>query len=554
MISYVCLFIYMCMYSFLRSDGSVSVRNQVQQQDESSSQQNGAHTGAEGEGGREADGRQEVRRRSKTEVDRGSHEHTNTDAGLRNSEYINVENLAPIDADDGLGDDDCDDDEDGELNKVGFTGFAIRGSYSGDYPASIKLRSHPALRKSLSLMEDDINPTTTPMAQLVQQAAKRPKNRAPPPPPSSSSSTAASSSGGAMAGASVAKKSDGAPVAASKPPSGHKRSKSAQLLDSGNYGGAEAEILAEAERRSPLDDHQSSGRHGRYAGHLSPAPSPPPQGAGGRRSPKQSGRDGTRSPKDARSRSPSQQRQQQRQENRKSSAENVIVDASRPSAAKPHPSAAGRPSRAMDVASSRPTEPPSNSSSASGQPVKKAKVAIPSRPPPPPGPAPRQQLLPRAAPPPVPPGYRPTSQQQDVPAPGKGRSTGLSAASNELVRGQQPSSASASSSGAAAKRRSGAAQGQESAGDNMSPKPKRQAPPPPTNAAQRISPQASPVQGRPTAPKEPPPPNYAEVMQQDRAKGVGAVGGAGKRGSAGDSVVPKPRRAQQLPSEVQVWG
>ena len=56
-------------------------------------------------------------------------------------------------------------------------GHPIRGS--GYYP-SVKLHSHPLLKKSLSHSETD-SPSS--MVELMKAAGKKPKNRAPPPPP-----------------------------------------------------------------------------------------------------------------------------------------------------------------------------------------------------------------------------------------------------------------------------------------------------------------------------------------------------------------------------------
>ena len=502
-----------------------SIQQQVRElQQNSSPPLPGDENEGDGRGrGEEDAARHEVQLRLNSGENRShsdSPEYEDIDAQLkRKSDYINVDDVQ-IDIDD----------SDEELEGVGFTGFSLHGSGSG-YAPSIKLHSHPALRKSLSSMSDD----DFSMAELIRQAKKRPKNRAPPPPPSSSSSS------GIRDGASG--KSEAVMSSAKKPPSGsgHRRSKSAQFLDSGSYGEAGAEILADADRRSPFDDHHPGQERFQHRGRLSPAPSPPPSAAGaqkGRKSPKpgqqspklgqRSPKQGQRSPKEARSKSPKQQQH-------RSSSEDV-VDAT------PTPANPARPNPRLGRGLDNP--PLAAAAISSGPATKKPKVVIPSRPPPPPGSS--QHAKP--GPPPHGPSNPPAPHHHHLghpppPPPSSNKSQGPSPAM-ESVRGHQPAASSDSHAGLQARRRSAALPGNtdvvprvqrsESAADQSpSVKPKRHAPPPPAGAVPRQSPHGSPMQARTVSKETPPPPNYAEVMRLDRSRDVGGVRGGGGGASRG---------------------
>ena len=504
--------------------------------------------------------RGEVRLRSKSAESSGrssrggSPVYTDIDADLRRkSDYINVDKPPGLDDDcesysyDEDDDDDGDDDED--LNKHGFTGFAIRGSGASGYQPSIKLRSHPALRNSLVAMTDD--------DILFQQARRqrRPKNRAPPPPP------APASSAGGKDGGVGAKKSKGGgdeDVASAKPPSGHKRSKSAQLLDSGSFGEAGTDVTSSGGRGSPAGDRNpSQKKDGRQSGrHLSPAPSPPPPAASsaaqrnsqspnrGQRSPKYRSKSPSKGPLvfpppgPGGSKSPKQKLQQSHSVDVASPIPTATPSASFSKLSNPPASKVGRGAS---------NQVPSSSSSEQLAAGKKTKSSIPSRPPPPPGAAFRQNLPPKTSPAPAPPGHHaqasaaaaspmhlPSNKPKDVV---RGH--------QEPVRGHQ---AAASASDAQVKRKTE----QE---PSPSVKPKRHAPPPPAGAVPRQSPQSSPLQAR-AASKEAPPPNYAEVMKQTTkvAAAAGGGGGGAVRGAASErgvaseevgSVPPKPPKSNR---------
>jgi len=175
----------------------------------------------------------------------GSPVYTDIDADLRRKcDYINVDKPPPFEDDDDYSYDEEDEDDDEDLNGHGFTGYAIRGSTAVSYQPSIKLRSHPALRHSLvSMTDDDIH---------YQQARRRrrPKNRAPPPPPAPPASSDGKDS------AKKSKGGGGEDVVLSKPPSGsgHKRSRSAQLLESGGFGEARDDVTSSRDCRSPAGE------------------------------------------------------------------------------------------------------------------------------------------------------------------------------------------------------------------------------------------------------------------------------------------------------------
>lgn len=95
------------------------------------------------------------------------------DIDHRHSDYINVDVLNI--------DQDSDSDPEGEEGEGAGPRRPIRGS---GYAPSVKLHSHPLLRKSQSQSESaDSAPSS--MVELMKAAGRKPKNRAPPPPPGS---------------------------------------------------------------------------------------------------------------------------------------------------------------------------------------------------------------------------------------------------------------------------------------------------------------------------------------------------------------------------------
>ncbi len=452
----------------------------------------------------------------------------------RQSDYVNVDLLANIDTDS-----DDDDNEGGVATGSGdeggggggtktTTGHALRGGGSGYLP-SVKLHSHPALKKSQSHSESADG--TSSIAELLRvaasgatsaaAAAKKPKNRAPPPPPGKDEG------GGAARGLS--------PMA-----NRHQRSQSDVNSASGNSGGQRSSAVGQ---RSPIAERRvvAQNQNPRAQGQSSSASSSHDQ---------RSQVQGQRAPKAPQS-------------------SHIKVPSSSTSRATPT-SAQSRPHPPTSAASATP---------AGGSEVVRAKpkASIPNRPPPPSGPAP---LLPAGHTPSghahAPSGHahkdrggvaRGGQQQQPLqsrhinalgedkvathpvthppppppPPPSDGRSHDRSHDTSRDHQVQSPSGGGAT-------------------GGNTTPtsKPKRHAPPPPAaGGGVRRTPNSSPEVPRRS---EPQPPTYSQVMKGLRlnqpsslAMGGSAAppgGEASGRGSRSGrrSAPPKPQHLSRARS------
>lgn len=450
------------------------------------------------------------------EKHRDSPDYTDIDAAQRRqSDYINWDAVPS--------------DEDGdEVDNVGFTGVSIRGS---GYAPSIKLHSHPLLKKSRSVTSEEDTPPSSTMAELIRQA-RRPKNRAPPPPPGAvhvgqRETTGEKESATPVSDPVSSRNSRVDSAQAIGKWSGHKRTKSDQPLDdssSRNQGTVSpSQRSPNGERR--VSDLRPKGHHGR----LSPAPPPPVTGQG-HRSPVQ----GRKFPEDANQGSSSSP---QNQQERKRISAHLQQRAT--------PNLYG-PSGAYDGTTS------AAAATTTSTAIPKSKNIIPTRPTHSPGHA---ILTPKLVPPPPPPGQAPVlskvaSPSGPAPAPPNESGRNHLAAARHVredkrfsVPNQTASSADRShdqvyrSHAIDSTSNENPSSTSSSASNTPTVKPKRHAPPPPVGGVIRRSPNASPditVRG-------PPPPGYAEVMKRDNHRREG-------REDVREHSPPKPRRLNRTQS------